>query len=108
MAGWQHHPVSSRRYHFVVPAISGLTSPEDPMSLPYLMEAKLRGEVVEPPASFRVLDAPDAPYTVPVSITDSCRHLLHGVLHANGFGHLLRINGLEGGSDALTGKCHLS
>lgn len=92
----------------MVPAVSGVTSPEDPMSLPYLMEARLRGEVVEPPASFRVLDAPNAPYTVPVSITDSSRHLLHGVLHANGFGHLLRINGLEGGSNALTGTCHLS
>ena len=34
MAGWQHHPVSSRRYHFVVPAVNGLTSPEDPMRPP--------------------------------------------------------------------------
>ena len=87
----------------MVPAINGVTSAEDPMSLPYLIEAKLRGEIVQPPASFRLPDAPDAPYTVPVSITDSCRHLLHGVLHANGFGHLLRINGLEGGSVGLTG-----
>ncbi len=39
----------------------------------------------------------------PVSIFDSTVHLLHGVLHANGFGHLLRINGLEGGSQHVTG-----
>ncbi|ONK56714.1 uncharacterized protein A4U43_C10F11970 [Asparagus officinalis] len=30
-------------------------------------------------------------------------HLLHGVVHANGYGHLLRINGREGGSKHLTG-----
>ncbi|KAK9867052.1 hypothetical protein WJX84_008430 [Apatococcus fuscideae] len=102
--GWQHHPVSSRRYHFVVPAISGATSPKGPMSLPYMIEAKIRGQHVEAPASFRALDAPDVPYTAPASITDSSCHLLHGVLHANGFGHLVRVNGLEGGSDALTGR----
>jgi hypothetical protein len=31
-------------------------------------------------------------------------HLLHGVLHANGFGHLCRVNGREGGSSTLSGK----
>lgn len=31
-------------------------------------------------------------------------HLLHGVIHANGYGHLLRINGREGGSRLLSGS----
>ncbi|KAK1288951.1 PHD finger protein [Acorus calamus] len=30
-------------------------------------------------------------------------HLLHGVVHSNGFGHLLRVNGREGGSKFLSG-----
>lgn len=30
-------------------------------------------------------------------------HLLHGVIHSNGFGHLLLVNGREGGSNVLTG-----
>lgn len=30
-------------------------------------------------------------------------HLLHGVVHANGYGHLLRVNGREGGSRVLSG-----
>lgn len=30
-------------------------------------------------------------------------HLLHAVVHANGFGHLLRVNGKEGGSRVLSG-----
>lgn len=31
-------------------------------------------------------------------------HLLHGVLHSNGFGHLLRICGREAGSGLLAGR----
>ncbi|PIA59751.1 hypothetical protein AQUCO_00400567v1 [Aquilegia coerulea] len=31
-------------------------------------------------------------------------HLLHGLVHCNGFGHLLCINGIEGGSSCLCGR----
>ncbi|KAM7277868.1 hypothetical protein ACFE04_005002 [Oxalis oulophora] len=31
-------------------------------------------------------------------------HLLHGLIHSNGFGHLICINGIEGGSKYLCGK----
>lgn len=31
-------------------------------------------------------------------------HLLHGVVHANGYGHLLTLNGREGGSSLLSGS----
>lgn len=31
-------------------------------------------------------------------------HLLQGVVHSNGYGHLLRINGREGGSKFLSGS----
>ena len=37
---------------------------------------------------------------------DDTTHLLHGVVHANGYGHLLRVNGREGGSRILSG-CHI-
>ena len=37
------------------------------------------------------------------SILDHQTHLLHGMIHANGFGHLKRINGREAGSMALSG-----
>ena len=49
-----------------------------------------------------------SPFVAPVSIFDSTVHLLHGVLHGNGFGHLLRINGLEGGSENVTGMTPFS
>ena len=35
---------------------------------------------------------------------DDSSHLLHAVVHANGYGHLLRVNGREGGSRHLTGR----
>ena len=37
---------------------------------------------------------------------ENTTHLLHGVVHSNGFGHLLRVNGREGGSRMLSG-CHI-
>jgi predicted Zn-dependent protease len=36
-------------------------------------------------------------------VTELHTHLMHGVLHSNGFGHLLRINGHERGSVMLSG-----
>ncbi|XP_047312803.1 PHD finger protein MALE MEIOCYTE DEATH 1 [Impatiens glandulifera] len=35
---------------------------------------------------------------------DQQTHLLHGLIHSNGFGHLLCINGIEGGSKYLYGR----
>jgi hypothetical protein len=33
------------------------------------------------------------------NFVESQGHLMHGVFHSNGFGHLLRVNGVEMGSD---------
>ncbi|KAF6146540.1 hypothetical protein GIB67_008826, partial [Kingdonia uniflora] len=38
------------------------------------------------------------------SVYDFHSHLLHGLIHCNGYGHLLCINGLEGGSEFLCGR----
>lgn len=78
-AGWQHHPVSLRKFHFILPA-------DRDTSLP-----------------IRVSDSTPQ-FTSPVGTLENKSHLLHGVIHCNGFGHLLRINGLEGGSRTLTGR----
>ncbi|XP_056852881.1 PHD finger protein MALE MEIOCYTE DEATH 1 isoform X2 [Raphanus sativus] len=37
-------------------------------------------------------------------VFDLQTHLLHGVIHTNGFGHLICVNGLEGGSRYLCGR----
>ncbi|PNX95928.1 PHD finger protein male meiocyte death 1-like [Trifolium pratense] len=35
---------------------------------------------------------------------DNQNHLLHGVIHCNGYGHLICLNGIEGGSKFLSGR----
>lgn len=46
--------------------------------------------------SVEMKDAADSAYNAPASIFDSTTHCLHGVVHGNGFGHLLRVNGRDG------------
>lgn len=181
-AGWQHHPVSSMRYHFVVPAAAGPLSVADSASLAGLVErgsalaasaaaassaaaaaaaaaaivpvnkphqsaaaaihardlaaraatadqekaaaaaavakkasgnaagdatAAIKAETAtELPLATgllqlalpteEALESPDRAgkqFSTPPSIYDGRGHLLHGVLHQNGFGHLLRVNG---------------
>jgi hypothetical protein len=35
---------------------------------------------------------------------DNQSYLLHGVIHCNGYGHLVCLNGIEGGSKFLSGR----
>ncbi|KAK1423601.1 hypothetical protein QVD17_18906 [Tagetes erecta] len=37
-------------------------------------------------------------------VLDLQTHVLHGLIHCNGFGHLLCINGIEGGSEFVYGR----
>nr|XP_043625396.1 PHD finger protein MALE MEIOCYTE DEATH 1 [Erigeron canadensis] len=37
-------------------------------------------------------------------VLDLQTHILHGLIHSNGFGHLLCINGIEGGSNLICGR----
>merc|ERR1712176_978107 len=66
--GWNHHPVSRARYHFILTNGPPIQNEADPFM-----------------------------------ILDKSAHLLHGVLHSNGYGHLLRINGREAGSRTFSG-----
>ncbi|EFJ31081.1 hypothetical protein SELMODRAFT_31178, partial [Selaginella moellendorffii] len=68
--GWSHHPVSIRRYHFIIP-----------------------GPEIDDEAA-----------ATQSSILDLQDHLLHGLLHCNGYGHLLRVNGREKGSKLASGR----
>lgn len=56
----------------------------------------------------RISEAPLTPQSLPPLRLpyeqEMQTHLLHGVLHSNGFGHLLRICGREAGSGRLAGK----
>ncbi|CAD7700355.1 unnamed protein product [Ostreobium quekettii] len=82
--GWQHHPLSDHKYHFILP--SQAPRPDAPV-LPIDWTGREPGPRPRGPAPL-----------------ESKHHILHGVLHPNGYGHLLRINGLEGGSRGRTGR----
>ncbi|XP_062212217.1 PHD finger protein MALE MEIOCYTE DEATH 1-like [Phragmites australis] len=67
-AGWSHHWVSKRKYHFIIPTETAWDQP--------LRAAMLLGR---------------------------SDHLLHGLIHSNGFGHLVTLRGRDGGSTFLSG-----
>jgi hypothetical protein len=105
LPGWQHHPVCNSRYHFIIPSEATV---EDTRQLAAVVEGKYLGRLPLhhkwiPPAPEEGYEDDHGPYNAAASVFESQDHLLHGVLHANGFGHLLRMNGSQGGSRRLIG-----
>ncbi|KAH9321397.1 hypothetical protein KI387_016036, partial [Taxus chinensis] len=101
LKGWSHHLVSKRRYHFIIAA---LEIAERPLG----MAAATVGTRVCPSCHDRVSNM----YTcllcgdkaVQARVLELQTHLLHGIIHGNGFGHLLSINGREKGSKYVSGR----
>ncbi|KAJ7527944.1 hypothetical protein O6H91_16G077100 [Diphasiastrum complanatum] len=99
--GWSHHPVSNRRYHFIIP-IPELE--ERPLGLVGMVGGKVCPNCNDPiPAPLYNCSA-CGEEAVQGSVLDLQSHLLHGVIHCNGYGHLLRINGREKGSKFVSGR----
>uniref|UniRef100_A0A0E0JRR3 Zinc finger PHD-type domain-containing protein n=1 Tax=Oryza punctata TaxID=4537 RepID=A0A0E0JRR3_ORYPU len=106
VVGWSGHPVCGKRYHFIIendnnqvcgkrhscclrcgtPTVAG-------ESRCLLCNFDMDGEELEECGYMHL---------------DDTTHLLHAVVHANGYGHLLRVNGREGGSRCLTGRVIMS
>ncbi|CAL9185402.1 PHD finger protein At1g33420-like [Musa acuminata AAA Group] len=101
VVGWSDHPVCGKRYHFIIRndknsmSTSGVTCTRcgTLLSLSNLRCYSCNCEMTTDD-TFE-----DRAY---LQLEDST-NLLHGIVHANGFGHLLRVNGREGGSKYLTG-----
>ncbi|XP_058770693.1 PHD finger protein At1g33420-like [Vicia villosa] len=101
--GWSGNPVCGKRYHFIIKAnggsIGGYHKPcmccGDSL---HLSESKCK-------SCNHVTTSDDVEEWVYHQL-ENTSHLLHGVVHANGYGHLLRVNGREGGSRFLSG-CHI-
>ena len=96
--GWHHHPVNKKQWHFIVHTdFKTRGKPE------------LAGKRVcqlcccAVPKGERVCTV-CGEIDKECSIVDHQTHLLHGLLHANGCGHLKRINGREAGSMVLSGS----
>ncbi|XP_057971445.1 PHD finger protein At1g33420 [Malania oleifera] len=103
VVGWSGHPVCGKRYHFIIKAdgnpIGG-----------YQKQCTCCGDILHLSdsrckACHYVMTEDDVEDWVYNQLEDTT-HLLHGVVHSNGYGHLLRVNGKEGGSKVLSG-CHI-
>ncbi|KAG2665237.1 hypothetical protein I3843_16G116900 [Carya illinoinensis] len=100
---WSGHPVCAKRFHFIIKAdgssIGGYHKPcmccGDVL---HLSESKCK-------SCNHVTSTDDVEDWV-FNQLENTTHLLHGVVHSNGYGHLLRVNGREGGSRVLSG-CHI-
>ncbi|KAI6689690.1 hypothetical protein NL676_026518 [Syzygium grande] len=104
VVGWSGHPVCRKRYHFIIRR-SNETS---------LSQGKCRKSCSRCGNTYLLSDSrckwcdcvitsEDVEEWV-YSQLESNTHLLHGVIHSNGFGHLLSLNGREGGSAVLSGR----
>ncbi|MCL7033993.1 hypothetical protein MKW94_002387 [Papaver nudicaule] len=101
VVGWSGHPVCAKRYHFIIR--SGLFGSIDGYNKP----CASCGEILELPDSRckscnYVMTKDELEEWVHLQLATTT-HLLHAVVHSNGFGHLLRVNGKEGGSKLLSG-----
>ncbi|KAJ9171057.1 hypothetical protein P3X46_019107 [Hevea brasiliensis] len=103
VVGWSGHPVCCKRYHFIIKAdgnsIGGYHKPCTCCG-DVLHISELRCKTCN-----HVTTTDDVEDWIYHQLEDTT-HLLHGVVHSNGYGHLLRVNGREGGSKILSG-CHI-
>ncbi|XP_077230809.1 RING/FYVE/PHD zinc finger superfamily protein [Tasmannia lanceolata] len=81
--GWGHHMICNRRFHFILPSketkqVTACSNYEGGCNGSEVMAAKQ-------------------------DLVELKGHLMHGVMHSNGFGHLLYVNGVEMGSEFLPG-----
>uniref|UniRef100_A0A1D1YVC0 PHD finger protein At1g33420 n=1 Tax=Anthurium amnicola TaxID=1678845 RepID=A0A1D1YVC0_9ARAE len=101
VVGWSGHPVCGKRYHFIIRSDSSAASHVNQTCArcgSLLQDFDTRCTV----CSYE-MSADDLEDWAYLQLGDST-HLLHGVIHTNGYGHLLRVNGREGGSKFLTGR----
>jgi len=108
--GWHHHPVTRKQYHFIIHTDFRTD-----------LKPELKGKRIcqictaaMPIKEKKCISCGEK--DCDTSILDYQTHLMHGTLHANGCGHLKRINGREAGSRVLSGQqliqiwekiCHL-
>ncbi|CAI5534656.1 unnamed protein product [Closterium sp. Naga37s-1] len=80
-SGWCHHPIAAHKYHFIIPAKNPHSHPRAEHHHTSITAAACRSQSLASPT-----------------------HLLHGVIHANGFGHLVMLIGRAAGSHVLSGR----
>ncbi|CAI6005029.1 unnamed protein product [Closterium sp. NIES-65] len=113
-SGWCHHPIAAHKYHFIIPAKNPHSHPRAESQVLATTASSMS------PCGTRSTTStsnhhPSSHHNQHhhTSITAAaCRsqslaaptHLLHGVIHTNGFGHLVTLNGRAAGSHVLSGR----
>ncbi|EAZ17917.1 hypothetical protein OsJ_33464 [Oryza sativa Japonica Group] len=100
VAGWSKHPVCSKRYHFIIRNENETGTSKTCRRCGFMVAL----QETRCPSCNHVGLSRDDPEDWDYVQLESPRHLLHGIVHENGFGHLVRINGREGGSSVMTGS----
>ncbi|CAN6475385.1 unnamed protein product [Victoria cruziana] len=101
VVGWSSHPVCNTRYHFIIRSDSSSLDgyPQTCTGCGSFLPS-LDSRCKSCRHQITANDLEDWAYLQ----LDNPTHLLHGVVHSNGYGHLLRVNGREGGSKLLSGR----
>ncbi|XWS24679.1 hypothetical protein CRYUN_Cryun27aG0003200 [Craigia yunnanensis] len=90
---WSSHPVCRKRYHFIIRSCPDCANP---LHISESRRCKCCNRVVSGDDD---VDVGQWEY----SNFQDATYLLHGLVHSNGYGHLLTVNGREGGSNLLSG-----
>ncbi|XP_020671720.1 PHD finger protein At1g33420 [Dendrobium catenatum] len=101
VVGWSCHPVCRKRYHFIIRNNANPLSSSHQKCLccgALLQRLDSRCHSCNHDITAEISE--DWAYNQ----LEDPTHLLHGLVHANGYGHLLRVNGRDGGSRYLTGS----
>ncbi|KAH6833828.1 hypothetical protein C2S53_009837 [Perilla frutescens var. hirtella] len=101
VVGWSSNPVSAKRYHFIIKSDGNSIAGYNKMCAGcgdalHMTDSRCK-------SCNHVMTTEDVEDWMYQQL-DNTTHLLHGVVHANGYGHLLRVNGREGGSRLLSGR----
>ncbi|KAF5457037.1 hypothetical protein F2P56_021175 [Juglans regia] len=104
VVGWSGHPVCRKRYHFIVRSEeSGLAMDGYQRSCSRCGNQLSESKSICKCWSSAITVDDDSEDWVHRQLED-LTHLLHGVVHSNGYAHLLTLNGKEGGSKFLSGR----
>ncbi|CAI0459285.1 unnamed protein product [Linum tenue] len=82
--GWGHHLVCNKKYHFVLPSKNTMSAFLDCIDHHHLMTS-----------TNKINNNYNSCKGKLINVMELQDHIMHGVFHSNGFGHLLCLNGLE-------------
>ncbi|KAL4567438.1 hypothetical protein LXL04_023022 [Taraxacum kok-saghyz] len=101
LSGWSGNPVCGKRYHFIIKGDGASIGGYNKSCLGCGASLHLSDSRCK--TCNHVMTTEDIEDRMYNQLEDT-NHLLHGVVHVNGYGHLLRVNGREGGSRVLSGS----